>query len=128
MMLTPTVVRYTQFTMTRLRPGYQPRAVDAFLDRLAAGLDRLIRENEEIRAGSTAIRPPSGATVDPGPMTPADVRNAYFTLTLPGYEPMEVDDYLDRLEDELDRLIRENATIPARLAGTRHGRSGLPVS
>jgi DivIVA domain-containing protein len=134
-MLTPTVVRNTQFTMTRLRPGYQPRAVDAFLDRIGAGLDRLIRENDEIRAQAARLRPggtgpavpaprlspPSGAAPRPGLMTPADVRNAYFALTRPGYEPMEVDDFLDRIEEDLDRLIRENGQIRAQAAGR-----GLP--
>lgn len=134
-MLTPTVVRNTQFTMTRHRPGYQPRAVDGFLDRIGTGLDRLIRENDEIRARFTAIRrtgtgpqapapsiPSSVTPLNPGPMTPADVRKAQFALTLPGYEPMEVDDFLDRLEEELARLIGENDAIRAQFAGAQFAR------
>ena len=134
-MLTPTVVQNTRFTMTRLRPGYQPRAVDAFLDRIGAGLDRLIRENEEIRAQLAGARPggtgldvrapstppPSGAALYPVPLTPVDVRFAQFALTRPGYEPREVDAFLDRIEAGLDGLIRENEEIRAPLAGTRHG-------
>lgn len=139
-MLTPTVVQNTRFTMTRLRPGYQPRAVDAFLDRIGAGLDRLIRENDEIRAqlagaqlagaqpGGTGLDvrapstpPPSGAALHPVPLTPVDVRFAQFALTRPGYEPSEVDAFLDRIEAGLDGLIRENEEIRAPLAATRHG-------
>lgn len=139
-MLTPTVVQNTRFTMTRLRPGYQPRAVDAFLDRIGAGLDRLIRENDEIRAqlagaqlagarpGRTGLDvlapstpPPSGAALHPVPLTPVDVRFAQFALTRPGYEPREVDAFLDRIEAGLDGLIRENEEIRAPLAATRHG-------
>jgi DivIVA domain-containing protein len=133
--LTPTVVQNTRFTMTRLRPGYQPRAVDAFLDRIGAGLDRLIRENEELRAqlagarhGGTGLDvrapstpPPSGAALYPVPLTPVDVRFAQFALTRPGYEPSEVDAFLDRIEAGLDGLIRENEEIRAPLAGTRYG-------
>jgi len=123
-MLTPTVVRNTRFTMTRLRPGYQPKAVDDFLDQIGAGLERLIRENDEIRvtgleALAPPIPPPYRTARNPGLVTPVDVRNAQFVLTWPGYEPMEVDDFLDRIEDRLDRLVRENDAIRAQFGGTR---------
>ena len=39
-MLSPAVVRNTQFTMTWLRPGYEPREVDAFLNQVGARMDR----------------------------------------------------------------------------------------
>jgi DivIVA domain-containing protein len=130
--LTPAVVRNTRFTMTRLGPGYEPREVDAFLDQVGAGMDRLIGENDEIRArfswirpGGTGLKvlappspPPSGTALHPGPLTPVDVRFAQFALTRPGYEPREVDDFLDRIEAVLDRLIRENDEIRALLTGS----------
>jgi DivIVA domain-containing protein len=50
MPLTPADVRTKQFTTTRLRSGYDEEEVDAFLDEVEAELDRLIQENEELRA------------------------------------------------------------------------------
>ncbi|MGH3253687.1 MAG: DivIVA domain-containing protein, partial [Trebonia sp.] len=50
MPLTPAEVRNKQFSTTRLRPGYDEEEVDAFLDEVEAELDRLIQENEELRA------------------------------------------------------------------------------
>jgi DivIVA domain-containing protein len=50
MPLTPADVRNKQFSTTRLRPGYDEEEVDAFLDEIEAELDRLVRENEELRA------------------------------------------------------------------------------
>jgi DivIVA domain-containing protein len=51
--LTPHDVRNTKFAVSRRRPGYDQREVDTFLDRTEAELDRLIRENEELRAQLT---------------------------------------------------------------------------
>jgi DivIVA domain-containing protein len=50
MPLTPADVRNKQFSTTRLRPGYDEEEVDAFLDEVEAELDRLIQENEDLRA------------------------------------------------------------------------------
>ena len=50
MPLTPADVRNKQFSTTRLRPGYDEEEVDAFLDEIEAELDRLVQENEELRA------------------------------------------------------------------------------
>src|SRR5262245_35823704 len=50
MPLTPADVRNKQFTTTRLRAGYDEEEVDAFLEEVEAELDRLIQENEELRA------------------------------------------------------------------------------
>src|SRR6202167_568427 len=50
MPLSPAVVRNNQFSTTRLRPGYDEEEVDAFLDEVEGELDRLIQENEELRA------------------------------------------------------------------------------
>jgi DivIVA domain-containing protein len=137
--LTPADVRRTRFPVTRRRPGYDQEEVDAFLDRAEAGLDRLIRENERIRAEITEIEPggrgvrvpalpvppPSGAAVHPGSLTPADVRNAQFVVTRrrPGYDQREVDAFLARTEAELDRLTRENEELGARFTGIQYGGS-----
>ena len=48
--LTPADVRNKQFSATRLRRGYDEEGVDAFLDEVESELDRLIQENEELRA------------------------------------------------------------------------------
>jgi DivIVA domain-containing protein len=50
MPLTPADVRNKQFSTTRLRPGYAEEEVDAFLDEVEAELDRLVQENEDLRA------------------------------------------------------------------------------
>jgi DivIVA domain-containing protein len=50
MPLTPADVRNKQFSTTRLRPGYDEEEVDAFLDEVEAELDRLLQENEDLRA------------------------------------------------------------------------------
>src|SRR6202166_2151499 len=50
MPLSPADVRNKQFSTTRLRPGYDEEEVDAFLDEVEAELDRLIQENEDLRA------------------------------------------------------------------------------
>jgi DivIVA domain-containing protein len=55
MPLTPADVRNKQFSTTRLRPGYDEEEVDAFLDEVEAELDRLIQDNEELRAKLTEV-------------------------------------------------------------------------
>jgi DivIVA domain-containing protein len=55
MPLTPADVRNKQFSTTRLRPGYDEEEVDAFLDEVEAELDRLLQENEELRAKLTEV-------------------------------------------------------------------------
>src|SRR4249919_2333242 len=80
MPLTPADVRNKQFSTTRLRPGYDEEEVDAFLDEVEVELDRLIQENEELRAklaecmcgGKTAISALNSPLTEPEPqlMTP----------------------------------------------------------
>jgi DivIVA domain-containing protein len=73
MPLTPADVRNKQFSTTRLRPGYDEEEVDAFLDEVEAELDRLIQENEELRAklaevlrgGKSAVSALSSPLSDP---------------------------------------------------------------
>jgi DivIVA domain-containing protein len=126
MSLTPVDVRNKQFGMTRFRPGYIDAEVDAFLDAIEAGLDRLIQENEELRAelatgmrGGIARGPaPRALLSGPGVLTAADVRNKHFGLSRlrPGYIDAEVDEFLIEVENELERLMRENDEVRARLA------------
>jgi len=74
MPLTPADVRNKQFSTTRLRPGYDEEEVDAFLDEVEAELDRLIQENEELRAklaevlrGGKMAAPLTSPHLDSGP-------------------------------------------------------------
>src|ERR1700761_5815501 len=62
MPLTPADVRNKQFSTTRLRPGYDEEEVDAFLDEVEAELDRLIQENEELRAKLAEVLRGGGKT------------------------------------------------------------------
>ena len=91
--LTPADVRNKQFSTTRLRPGYDEEEVDAFLDEVEAELDRLIQENEELRAklaevlrgGKSAVPALSSPLSDPAPATSSPTatttRNALNTIT-----------------------------------------------
>jgi DivIVA domain-containing protein len=75
MPLTPADVRNKQFSTTRLRPGYDEEEVDAFLDEVEVELDRLIQENEELRAklaeclrgGKTAVSALGSPLAEPEP-------------------------------------------------------------
>ncbi|CAM5226349.1 Cell cycle protein GpsB [Streptomyces griseoloalbus] len=52
------------------------------------------------------------------PLTPEDVRNKQFTTVRlrEGYDQDEVDAFLDEVEAELTRLLRENEDLRAKLA------------
>ena len=56
MPLTPDDVRSKQFTPVRLREGYDVTEVDSFLDEVEAELERLLAENEELRAKLAAAQ------------------------------------------------------------------------
>jgi DivIVA domain-containing protein len=63
-------------------------------------------------------------------VTPADVRNKQFATTRlrPGYDEEEVDAFLDEVEAELERLIRELQELRAKLAEClRGGQSAVPA-
>jgi DivIVA domain-containing protein len=80
MPLTPADVRNKQFSTTRLRPGYDEEEVDAFLDEVEVELDRLLQDNEDLRAklaeclrgGKSTVSALSSplADVEPDFMTP----------------------------------------------------------
>ncbi|GIH68233.1 DivIVA domain-containing protein [Sphaerimonospora thailandensis] len=99
MPLTPADVRNKQFSTTRLRPGYDEEEVDAFLDEVEAELDRLIQENEELRAKLTEClrgKVPGGMGGPGGvgmggqpPMAPAPVSDPKPEMMVPQPEPMK---------------------------------------
>ena len=60
------------------------------------------------------------------PLTPEDVSNKRFTAVRlrEGYDMGEVDQFLDEVEAELERLIKENDDLRAKLSAAQ---KGLPV-
>jgi DivIVA domain-containing protein len=100
MPLTPADVRNKQFSTTRLRPGYDEEEVDAFLDEVEAELDRLIQENEELRAKLVEVHRGGGKDLMPGeqPMRSEVDRRP---------EPMtEVSAPMKSTEDNMDTAAR----------------------
>jgi DivIVA domain-containing protein len=64
------------------------------------------------------------------PLTPDDVRNKQFTTVRlrEGYDEDEVDAFLDEVETELRRLIRENDELRAKLAAATRAASAAPAT
>lgn len=64
------------------------------------------------------------------PLTPEDVRNKQFTTVRlrEGYDEDEVDAFLDEVETELRRLIRENDELRAKLAAATRAASAAPAA
>ena len=60
------------------------------------------------------------------PLTPEDVSNKRFTPVRlrEGYDMGEVDQFLDEVESELERLIKENDDLRAKLAAAQRGDGG----
>ena len=54
MPLTPEDVSNKRFTPVRLREGYDMGEVDQFLDEVEAELERLLKENDDLRSKLTA--------------------------------------------------------------------------
>ena len=50
-------------------------------------------------------------------LTPGDVRAQEFRRGFRGYEPEQVEEFKQRVADELDRLLRERARIEERVQG-----------
>jgi DivIVA domain-containing protein len=114
--LTAAEVRETRFTTTRIKAGYDPRAVDSLLRRLTAELDRLTHDNLQARSQlSGAPGDPSGAVFPSTNLLPEDLAEAMFRSTRPGYSQAEVDEFFDRAQDALSQLLREHDELQARL-------------
>ncbi|MGQ0624336.1 MAG: DivIVA domain-containing protein [Sporichthyaceae bacterium] len=64
------------------------------------------------------------------PLTPEDVRNKQFTTVRlrEGYDEDEVDAFLDEVETELRRLIRENDELRAKLAAATRSAAATPAT
>jgi DivIVA domain-containing protein len=81
--LTPADVRNKRFSTTRLRPGYDEEEVDSFLDEVEAGLDRLIQENEELRAKLAEVLRGGGKPGAPALSSPLSSPQPNMPLPLP---------------------------------------------
>jgi DivIVA domain-containing protein len=111
MPLTPADVRNKQFSTTRLRPGYDEEEVDAFLDEVETELDRLIQENEELRAklaeclrgGKSAVPALSSPLSDPKPDMMASDARVEQERRQP--EPMMMGG-MPHIEDNMDTAAR----------------------
>jgi DivIVA domain-containing protein len=62
-------------------------------------------------------------------LSPADVRNKVFATVRvrEGYDMAQVDDFLDKVEGTLDRLLRENAELKTRPAQSATGESAPQI-
>jgi len=110
MPLTPADVRNKQFSTTRLRPGYDEEEVDAFLDEVEAELDRLIQENEELRAKLAEVLRGGGKPSIPALGSPlGDVTKADMMMPEPPErrqpEPMMMGG-MHPVEDNMDTAAR----------------------
>ncbi len=63
------------------------------------------------------------------PLTPEDVRNKQFTTVRlrEGYDEDEVDAFLDEVETELTRLLRENQDLRAKLQAATRAAAAAPA-
>jgi DivIVA domain-containing protein len=112
MPLTPADVRNKQFSTTRLRPGYDEEEVDAFLDEVEAELDRLLQENEELRAklaevlrgGKSAVPALSSPLSDPKPDVMAPDPRMEPERRQP--EPVMMGGGMPHIEDNMDTAAR----------------------
>ncbi|MGC1570271.1 MAG: DivIVA domain-containing protein, partial [Trebonia sp.] len=111
MPLTPADVRNKQFSTTRLRPGYDEEEVDAFLDEVEAELDRLIQENEELRAKLAEVLrgggKPAGIPALSSPLSdPKDMMMPEPPPERRQPEPMMMDRMHHPVEDNMDTAAR----------------------
>ncbi len=133
MPLTPADVRNKQFSTTRLRPGYDEEEVDAFLDEVEAELDRLIQENEELRAklaevlrGGKMAAPLSSPHMDGPELMPSE------PMREPERRPEPMPMMKSSAEDNMDTAARVLAlaqqTADQAIADARRESSGMPRS
>jgi DivIVA domain-containing protein len=109
MPLTPADVRNKQFSTTRLRPGYDEEEVDAFLDEVEAELDRLIQDNEELRAKLTEVlrggKAPAPAALNAPHIEPVP---ELMAAEMPRHEPERRPEpvMMKPVEDNMDTAAR----------------------
>src|SRR3954447_24923373 len=64
------------------------------------------------------------------PLTPEDVSNKRFTPVRlrEGYDMGEVDQFLDEVEAELERLLKENGDLRSKLSAAQGGAAGAAAA
>jgi len=110
MPLTPEDVRNKRFTPVRLREGYDMGEVDQFLDEVEAELERLVVENDELRAKVAAV-----SAGEPTGLIPAAVENIAPAPAVQPVEPEPVPEPIDTLEPEPQPIV---AAAPVAAAPT----------
>ncbi len=83
MALSPEDVQNKLFTTVRLREGYETTEVDEFLEEVEAELNRLLKENDELRVKVAA----DGADGDAAPVETKRPRGAAVTTPTPAKPP-----------------------------------------
>jgi len=99
----------TSSSTTRLRPGYDEEEVDAFLDEVEAELDRLIQDNEELRAKLTEVlrggKAPAPAALNAPHIEPVP---ELMAAEMPRHEPERRPEpvMMKPVEDNMDTAAR----------------------
>ena len=52
-------------------------------------------------------------------LTPVDIRNHEFRVGFRGYEPTTVEEFRNQIADEMERLLRDRATLEERVYNLR---------
>jgi DivIVA domain-containing protein len=109
MTLTPEDVHNKQFTVVRLREGYDQTEVDEFLDEVEAEFRRIIDENEQMRQGLVGGAPPDDlqaarAAADEARVTDAELHR---TVTDTSDAPAAALTVLTHAQTAADNLINE---------------------
>lgn len=121
MALTPEDIVSKRFTTTKFRDGYDQDEVDDFLDEVVSEVRRLVKENEELRGGSSvAMPPPTFETSRLSPVADAvgsdDSSHSLLELARKLHDQHVTDGLTKRDElvregqDTASRIIRESET------------------
>lgn len=117
-LLTAEDVVAQRFITTKFTEGYAQKQVDELLEKTVLELRRLQEENERLQLGRANPRSEPVSFNDPV-LTPEQVMNSKFTPTKlrEGYSQDEVDDFLNKVVQDLRQWSSENDQLRARNAG-----------
>jgi DivIVA domain-containing protein len=107
--LTAQAIRAVRFRLAFR--GYRMSEVDAFLERMARYVGYLAEDNRRLEEAGKQGRFRLGMPTHPDAVSPDRVRSVTFRLQFRGYQPRDVDRYLDDLTHGLERLLRENTRL-----------------
>ena len=117
-LLTAEDVVAQRFIPTKFTEGYAQKQVDELLEKIVLELRRLREENEQLQLRRTNLRSEPVSFSDPV-LTPEQVMKSKFTPTKfrEGYSQNEVDDFLNKVVQDLRQWSSENDQLRARNAG-----------